>query len=236
MLVPTRELAKQVAEEFSNSGPDFTTLVVHGGTSYQPQIHGLRRGTDIVVGTPGRILDLMESKHLDLSSLDVFVMDEADYMLDLGFLKDMEKILGAIRQSGNGRAHQTLLFSATLPDWVAQTSKTFMTKDKVTIDLVGEADSKVANTITHYAMPSPLAERNDTIRDAIEQFGKESSTLVFVERRTDAAGVVTALGQTMRVAALHGDVSQAGRDAILNNFKSGSLQCVVTTDVAARSL
>jgi ATP-dependent RNA helicase DDX21 len=139
VLTPTRELAKQVGEDFLSVAPRLTTLCVYGGVGTHPQKDELRRGVDVVVGTPGRVMDLMECSALKLEKVAHVVLDEADRMLDMGFAEDVNKILSAVPGmagfSAGAKAVQFILFSATIPDWVRQMSKKHMV-DPAMIDLV----------------------------------------------------------------------------------------------------
>lgn len=245
VLAPTRELAKQVAEDFeSMSGKDLTTLVVYGGTGMEPQRSALWRGVDIVVGTPGRVQDLMEQRSLKLDAVRFAVLDEADRMLDMGFSEDVQRIMEAIpamkafkESGGHGKKGlQTILFSATVPTWVREMSRNYMHKP-MTIDLVeGESASM---DVQHFVLQAPYQVRAITIADCIRMYGgADGRCIIFVEtkREADELAVNGALTSVVDVKPMHGDVAQGQREATLAAFKKGAVRCIVATDVAARGL
>lgn len=238
VLAPTRELAKQVAEEFAKYGPEFSVLSLYGGSAYGPQEGSLRRGTDIVVGTPGRLLDHLERRNLSLKNIMTLIMDEADHMLDMGFATDMEKILLKIKEDKDElheHSHQTLLFSATMPVWVRKVSRAFLKPNQVMIDLVGEDAQKVAATVTHFAIPcDTTASKPSLLRDIVRKWAPQGKAICFVERKVEADEIEHHLGSSLNCAALHGDVSQQRRDQIITLFKAGKLDLLLATDVAAR--
>ena len=238
VLAPTRELAKQVAEEFAKYGPEFTTISVYGGSAYGPQTNQLRRGTDIVVGTPGRLMDLLEKGYLSLKGITTLIMDEADHMLDMGFAEDMESILNSIKTAKNemgDHSHQTLLFSATMPAWVKKVSRIFLKPNQVMIDLVGEDAHKLADTVTHYAIAAQNnAAKAEMMQDVVRKWAPGGKAICFVERKVEADEIERALSKVMRAAALHGDVTQSRRDQIITDFKAGKLDLLIATDVASR--
>jgi ATP-dependent RNA helicase DDX21 len=238
VLAPTRELAKQVSDEFSKYGPEYSVLSVYGGAPYGPQEGSLRRGTDIVVGTPGRLLDHLEKQTLKLENIRTLIMDEADHMLDMGFAPDMERILSKIKeekQEAGMHSHQTLLFSATMPVWVRKVSRAFLKPDQVMIDLVGEDVHKVADNVVHYAIAcEDTTSKASIIRDCVNRWAPQGKAICFVERKVEADEIERSLGSSLKVAALHGDVSQQRRDQIITTFKAGKLDLLIATDVASR--
>lgn len=253
VMCPTRELARQIASEFASicDSQGLAVLAVYGGSPFGPQESAFRMGVDIVVGTPGRLLDHMSRGTLKLEEIRSFVMDEADMMLDMGFVEDMDEVLNAVKKARNSSDPlQTLLFSATFPEWVKKTSDRFLRRSETTtIDLVGNDDAKMADTIRHYAIPiapsgqqDALMARTQTLADAIRAFSKKDRTLVFTSTKREVDLIVEALqgrfANTIgcRAAGLHGDVDQSRREHILAAFRSGSVPVLVATDVAARGL
>lgn len=196
-LAPTRELARQVAEVFEKAAPGLSTTCVYGGASYGMQESAMRRGIDIVVGTPGRTIDHIDRGTLRLDSIRFIVLDEADRMLDMGcaaatplwppwrialtlhpcaclplprFQEDMEKVFKAVTQSskgGPGATRQTLLFSATVPSWVKEVSRKYMSKDTVTVDLVENEDMQASTDVKHMVLRCGWQQRNSIIGDLV---------------------------------------------------------------------
>ncbi|XP_042060450.1 DEAD-box ATP-dependent RNA helicase 7-like [Salvia splendens] len=232
VLLPTRELAAQVAADFEVYGGalGLSCCVLYGGSSYGPQLNQLKRGVDIVVGTPGRIKDHLESGNIDFRSLKFRVLDEADEMLRMGFVDDVELILGKVEDSSKV---QTLLFSATLPSWVKQISSKFLKPDKKTVDLVGNEKMKASTNVRHFVLPCTASARAQLIPDIISCYGSGGRTIVFAETKDS---VSTLSGVLPGARALHGDIQQSTREVTLKAFRSGKFSTLVATDVAARGL
>lgn len=175
-MAPTRELAKQVAKEFQSISPWMDHTCIYGGASYEPQKGALWRGLDVVVGTPGRIIDHIERGNLKLSEIAFFVLDEADQMLDMGFDEDIKKVFEAIKSQRDPsrvdtqRPVQTLLFSATLPKWVHRVAAQYMHKPE-TIDLVGEDDGQASSDVKHLCVKCPWQLKPATISDLVTVYG-----------------------------------------------------------------
>jgi ATP-dependent RNA helicase DDX21 len=161
VLAPTRELAKQVEREFMESAPMLSTICVYGGVSISTQQRQLQRGVDIAVGTPGRIIDLIDRGSLNLQDVQFLVLDEADQMLAVGFEEDVERILEQLPKKRQG-----MLFSATMPAWVKNLSRKYL-RDPLTIDLVGDNDAKLAEGIRILAIPIPAAAKRAILTDLI---------------------------------------------------------------------
>jgi len=233
VMEPTRELAKQTAEEFKSIAPDFQTTCIYGGVPYDPQDRDMRRGIDILVGTPGRIIDHLDRKNLKLAQIEYVVLDEADEMLNFGFGDDIEKILSEIPSN---QPHQTLLFSATLPAWVSNVAKKYLKSSHVTVDLVGNDRVKSANTIKHLAISCHWEQRNLILPDVIKVYGAQGRTIIFSDTKSDATELATNSAIAGFAQALHGDINQAQREITLSGFKSSKFNILVATDVAARGL
>ncbi len=230
VLVPTRELAIQVAKAFTEfaSGQKVRVLAVYGGQSYGLQIGRLKRGVDVVVGTPGRLLDLMRRNLLDIHQVQTVVLDEADEMLSMGFIEDMETIL-----SQTPATRQTALFSATLPTEIRRLADKYMrTPESVTIQR--EQVTVLAIEQRYY-----LVNEADRLAALTRLFEVEeiTSALIFVRTRMgtgDLANELTVRG--FPAEALNGDLSQEARERTLNRFRQNQIKVLVATDVAARGL
>ncbi|GER48251.1 DEAD-box ATP-dependent RNA helicase [Striga asiatica] len=230
ILAPTRELAKQVDIEFAESAKELDTLCVYGGVQIARQMSTLDRGVDVVVGTPGRVIDLIKRGALNLSKVQYVVLDEADQMLNVGFADDVETILGYITQK-----HQTMMFSATMPNWIQKLIQKFL-KNPVTIDLVGENDQKLADGISLYSIASDLREKPAILSPLITEHGKGGKCIVFTQTKRDADRLAYAMQKTFKCEPLHGDISQNQRERTLSFFRDGRINVLVATDVAARGL
>ncbi|KAK4344202.1 hypothetical protein RND71_037296 [Anisodus tanguticus] len=230
ILAPTRELAKQVDKEFYESAPVLDTLCVYGGVPIQRQISTLQRGADIVVGTPGRIIDLLKRGSLNLSDIQFVVLDEADQMLNVGFAEDVESILENVRQK-----HQTMMFSATMPSWILKLTKKFL-KKPVHVDLVGDSDQKLADGISLYSIACDMRQKPAVLGPLISEHGKGGKCIVFTQTKRDADRLASAMQKTLKCEALHGDITQSQRERTLSGFRQGQFNVLVATDVAARGL
>ena len=265
VLAPTRELANQVHADFSKYGAclGLATVCVYGGAPMASQEAALRRGVDVVVGTPGRVRDFLERGTLGLGSLRFRVLDEADEMLNMGFVDDVEFILSngkppgsdaaaaaaAASRPASGGVIQTLLFSATLPSWVADVARRFLRADRETVDLVGSSTLKAAESVTHLLCHCAWQERTALIADTIrarapaivsdDGAATAARVIVFCETKKDTQEVAETLQAalpTHGARALHGDIPQATREKTLADFRSGKFAVLVATDVAARGL
>jgi superfamily II DNA/RNA helicase len=232
VVVPTRELGLQVARDIEAAGRTrrIRVLPVYGGVAYEPQTEALKRGVDIVVGTPGRLLDLAKSKQLRLNRVRALVLDEADRMLDLGFLDDVEKILAMLPDD-----RQTMLFSATMPDPIVALARRFM-RQPVTIhahhdDRTGP--SPLTRQLVYRAHPLNKIE----VLARILQADGRGLTMIFTRTKRAADRVSEDLDfRGFAVAAVHGDLGQGARERALRAFRAGKIDVLVATDVAARGL
>ncbi|MGB8704251.1 MAG: DEAD/DEAH box helicase [Gillisia sp.] len=231
IVSPTRELAVQLEKDFA-AYAQFTSLktgVVFGGTSLNPQIEILKNGLDILVATPGRLLDLRKQGYIDLEKIEVLVLDEADLLLDMGFIDEIRKI---IKLAPN--LEQRLMFSATLPPKVEDLAKNFL-QEPVRIQ-VGK-DSSSAKGIEPLLFYVSKPDKTELLLFVMRNIIKEKSVLIF--RRTKFGVEKTADSLTkngFQNTVLHGDKSQSDRSLALNDFKSGKVKILVATDVAARGL
>eukprot|EP01116_Phalansterium_solitarium_P006071 TRINITY_DN18387_c0_g1_i1.p1 TRINITY_DN18387_c0_g1~~TRINITY_DN18387_c0_g1_i1.p1 ORF type:complete len:706 (+),score=244.14 TRINITY_DN18387_c0_g1_i1:73-2190(+) len=233
VMEPTRELARQTAETFTYIGTKLRTTCIYGGAPYAPQESDLRRGLDVVVGTPGRIIDHIERGSLKLDSIDYVVLDEADEMLNFGFAPDIEKILGYVPAD---KKHQTLLFSATLPSWVAAVAKKHLRPDHVTIDLIGNDRVKASLSIQYLALGCHWTVRAAALADVVKVYGGGGRTIVFADTKAEATELATQSSLSSMCQVLHGDITQAQREITLEGFRTSKFSVLVATDVAARGL
>lgn len=230
VLVPTRELAVQVAENMSRFAKyaKLKVLAVYGGESINKQIHSLASGVQIVVGTPGRIIDLMERQVLNLSAIRIVVLDEADRMLDMGFMEDVEFIL-----SRTPRDRQTSLFSATIDDSVMRLSNKYM-KNPQKI-LVSKDEIAITQMRQYYTVVNQGGKLNTLCGIITDKEVKKA--IIFCRTRRDTSRLQSQLYKKgHRVQALHAGFTQAQRDRAINDFRCGRLNLLVATDVAARGL
>lgn len=230
ILTPTRELAAQVEESFRKYGKhtELRVVPVFGGVGIEPQAKALRRGVDVVVATPGRLLDHMERKNVSFDDLEVLVLDEADRMLDMGFAPQLNRIVAEIPPY-----RQTLLFSATMPPEVEALARKYLRKPLVV--QVGRR-SEAANTVTHAVYPVPR-ERKTTLLAALLKQSDMDSVLIFTRTKHGADRVVRHLeDEGVAATAMHADKSQGERTRALEDFKSGKVRVLVATDIAQRGL
>lgn len=240
VMAPTRELARQVHDQFKMiaTPQGMSSICIYGGTAYEPQESVLRRGVDIVVGTPGRIIDHVERGTMKLNRVAGLIMDEADEMLNRGFGEDMERILDYINKQNTGGAikRQTLLYSATIPDWVKAVSRKYLAADAVTVDLVSGMANKTSSNIRHLAVAVPVASKSQIIKDLVALYGGKGSVIVFTDTKNEANDIGLSSDLAADCQVLHGDIAQAQREVTMEAFRKSKFQVLVATDVAARGL
>jgi ATP-dependent RNA helicase RhlE len=230
VLVPTRELAVQVHQALSAyaASTRLRVAAIFGGVAVSGQIQALRRGADIVVATPGRLLDHLQRRTVDLSAVDVLTLDEADRMLDMGFLPALRRIVKTLP-----RQRQTLLFSATLSDDIIRLAVDF-TRDAVRVDV--SAHQVVAATVTHHVHAVAVERKREVLTQILTQHGA-AQALVFCRTKRGANRLSEDLGQRgVCTGVIHGDKSQGARSRALDDFKRGRVRVLVATDIAARGL
>ncbi|KAJ3417048.1 hypothetical protein HDV05_007530 [Chytridiales sp. JEL 0842] len=245
IMAPTRELANQVYKEFETIAAGELQLVcVYGGSPYETQNRAFNNGVDVVIGTPGRLIDHVERGTLKLHMLRFICLDEADQMLDIGFAEAMEKVLQKVKEQKDVLPTptpklQTLLFSATVPDWVNGVLSKYMRPDRESVDLVGSQKLKTSENVKHMCIPSRWQNRASVLGDIVAVHGRGSSgrTIIFVETKGEA----NELGINDKLAAygtqvLHGDVQQRQREIAIQGFRDGKFKCLVTTNVCARGV
>ena len=230
ILSPTRELAAQIDERFSvySKYIDMRHKVIFGGVSQKPQVQSLRKGIDVLVATPGRLLDLMQQGHIHLNNVEFFVLDEADRMLDMGFIRDIKKILKILP-----RKRQNLLFSATMPTSIANLANSFL-NDAQMVDL-----SPKEITVDRIEQ-SILFVRKEDKRKLIVNMIKENNVkkgIVFTRTKHGANRLVKQLDKAgIEALAIHGNKSQGARTKALDKFKLGNVPLLVATDIASRGI
>ncbi|MGH3935195.1 MAG: DEAD/DEAH box helicase [Pseudonocardiaceae bacterium] len=232
VVVPTRELCLQVTADLTETGRDLgvRVLPVYGGRPYEPQIKALTGGVDLVVGTPGRLLDLAEQRHLVLGKVRVLVLDEADEMLDLGFLPDIERILRMVPEQ-----RQTMLFSATMPGPIITLARTFLTRP--THIRAEEPDATAIHERTRQLVYRAHAMDKVELLSRILQARDRGLTMIFARTKRTAQKVADELTERgFAAAAVHGDLGQGAREQALRAFRSAKVDVLVATDVAARGI
>ncbi|MGC5290083.1 DEAD/DEAH box helicase [Micromonospora sp. DT231] len=232
VVVPTRELGIQVAKDLAAAGRTrgVRVLPIYGGVAYEPQIDALRKGVEILVGTPGRLMDLQKQKHLRLDRVHALVLDEADRMLDLGFLDDVEKILAMLPED-----RQTMLFSATMPDPIVTLSRRFL-RQPMTIHAGHTAETGPSPQTQQLVYRTHSMNKVEVVARILQAEGR-SLTMIFTRTKRAADRVAEDLDfRGFAVAAVHGDLGQGARERALRAFRAGKIDILVATDVAARGL
>ncbi|MFE3106394.1 DEAD/DEAH box helicase [Kitasatospora indigofera] len=233
IVVPTRELCTQVTNDLQTAGKvrNVRVLAIYGGRAYEPQVEALKKGVDIIVGTPGRLLDLAGQRKLDLSKVRALVLDEADEMLDLGFLPDVEKILTMLPAK-----RQTLLFSATMPGQVISLARRYMSQPThIRAAAPDDTGHTVANTTQHIFRAHSL-DKVEMVSRILQSEGR-GLAMIFCRTKRTAADVSDQLTQRgFAAGAVHGDLGQGAREQALRAFRGGKVDVLVCTDVAARGI
>ncbi|MCS5533131.1 MAG: DEAD/DEAH box helicase [Candidatus Poseidoniaceae archaeon] len=231
ILTPTRELANQVAEEINTLQGDsgLTILTVYGGTDLEKQARTLQNGVDIIVGTPGRVMDMTERGHIDLANPTMFCLDEADRMLDMGFFPDIMWVIERMTSR-----QQTLLFSATFPQEIIDAANEFMDEPEFVLTNVEELDIP---PIDMYMVHIGRANKLWVTGRLLTQTGDDGQTIIFCNTKRMVDLAVQRLSKHgFDVAGLHGDLNQNQREKVLGKFKDGQFNTIIATDVAARGL
>ena len=233
VVVPTRELCVQVTKDIDEltGNRGIRTLAVYGGRAFEPQIEALEKGIEIVVGTPGRLLDLYRQGQLKLKEVSRVVLDEADEMLDLGFLPDVEKIF----TSTPNRA-QTMLFSATMPGDIIALARRFMNQPIHIRTQDNEDEGAVVSRIKQYVLRAHALDKIEMLARILQADGR-GPTIVFCRTKRTCQKTSDDLAERgFRAASIHGDLGQSAREKALNDFKAGKSDVLVATDVAARGI
>ncbi len=232
VVVPTRELCVQVTRDITAAGRTrkIRTLAVYGGRAYEPQVKALSAGVDVVVGTPGRLLDLAEQRKLVLGKVRILVLDEADEMLDLGFLPDIERILGMIPDY-----RQTMLFSATMPGPIVTLARQFM-KQPVHIRAEEPDEGRTVPATAQHIYRAHALDKTELLTRILQAEGRGLSMVFCRTKRTAQKVADELLERGFAAAAVHGDLGQGAREQALRAFRSGKVDVLVATDVAARGI
>ncbi|MEU4886186.1 DEAD/DEAH box helicase [Streptomyces xinghaiensis] len=233
VVVPTRELCQQVTNDLLTAGKvrNVRVLAIYGGRAYEPQVEALKKGVDVVVGTPGRLLDLAGQRKLDLSAVRVLVLDEADEMLDLGFLPDVERIIQLLPAK-----RQTMLFSATMPGQVISLARRYMSQPThISATTPDDAGQTVANT-EQFVYRAHSMDKPEMVSRILQAEGR-GLTMIFCRTKRTAADIADQLARRgFASGAVHGDLGQGAREQALRAFRNGKVDVLVCTDVAARGI
>ncbi|MFE7664921.1 DEAD/DEAH box helicase [Streptomyces celluloflavus] len=233
VVVPTRELCQQVTNDLLTAGKvrNVRVLAIYGGRAYEPQVEALKKGVDVVVGTPGRLLDLAGQKKLNLSEVKSLVLDEADEMLDLGFLPDVERIIQLLPAK-----RQTMLFSATMPGQVISLARRYMSQPThIRAAAPDDVGQTVANTTQHIFRAHSM-DKPELVARVLQAEGR-GLAMVFCRTKRTAADIADQLAQRgFASGAVHGDLGQGAREQALRAFRNGKVDVLVCTDVAARGI
>ncbi|WP_037838784.1 DEAD/DEAH box helicase [Streptomyces sp. NRRL S-337] len=233
VVVPTRELCQQVTNDLLTAGKvrNVRVLAIYGGRAYEPQVEALKKGVDVIVGTPGRLLDLAGQKKLNLSQIKSLVLDEADEMLDLGFLPDVEKIIQLLPAK-----RQTMLFSATMPGQVISLARRYMSQPThIRATAPDDEGQTVANTTQHVFRAHSM-DKPEMVARILQAEGR-GLAMVFCRTKRTAADIADQLSRRgFASGAVHGDLGQGAREQALRAFRNGKVDVLVCTDVAARGI
>ncbi|WP_346094612.1 DEAD/DEAH box helicase, partial [Streptomyces olivaceiscleroticus] len=233
VVVPTRELCQQVTNDLLTAGKvrNVRVLAIYGGRAYEPQVEALNKGVDVVVGTPGRLLDLAGQKKLNLSQVRALVLDEADEMLDLGFLPDVEKIIEQLPVK-----RQTMLFSATMPGQVISLARRYMSQPThISATSPDDEGATVANTTQHVFRAHSM-DKPEMVSRILQAEGR-GLAMIFCRTKRTAADIADQLARRgFASGAVHGDLGQGAREQALRAFRNGKVDVLVCTDVAARGI
>ena len=232
VVVPTRELALQVAEDLRNASSNRTTRIVeiYGGKSYESQVEELKKGADIVVGTPGRLIDLQRQRLIDFSAINYLVLDEADEMLDLGFLPDIERMMAFLPPS-----RQTMMFSATMPSQILSLARKYQNRP-IHIRISDPDEGKTKADIKQFIYRAHSLDKDEVVGRILQAEGR-GKTVIFVRTKRMSAKLAEELvDRGFNAAPLHGDMAQVAREKSMAAFRSGKRDILVATEVAARGI
>lgn len=233
VIVPTRELAIQVAADLETAGKNMgaRVLSLYGGKAYEPQVEALKNGVEVIAGTPGRLIDMIKQGHLDLSAIKVLVLDEADEMLDMGFLPDVETLV-----SKTPASRQTMLFSATMPGQIVALARRYMTQPTHIRASDPTSDSSIVDAIEQHVWRCHQMDKPELVARVLQAQGR-GLTMIFCRTKRVAGNLAEDLASRgFASAAVHGDLGQGAREQALRAFRSGKVDVLVATDVAARGI
>ncbi|MDN3294610.1 DEAD/DEAH box helicase [Streptomyces ficellus] len=233
VVVPTRELCTQVTNDLLTAGKvrNVRVLAIYGGRAYEPQVEALKKGVDVIVGTPGRLLDLAGQRKLDLSHVKALVLDEADEMLDLGFLPDVEKIINMLPAK-----RQTMLFSATMPGAVIGLARRYMSQPTHISATAPDDEGRTVANIAQYVYRAHSMDKPEMVSRILQANGR-GLAMIFCRTKRTAADIAEQLERRgFASGAVHGDLGQGAREQALRAFRNGKVDVLVCTDVAARGI
>ena len=233
VIVPTRELCVQVASDLAiaGKGKGIRVLAVYGGRAYEPQVEALNNGIDVVVGTPGRLIDLMKQKHLRLGKVRTLVLDEADEMLDMGFLPDVETLVAATPSS-----RQTMLFSATMPGVIVSMARRYMSNPTHIRATDPDDAGATVDTVELHVWQAHMLDKPELVARVLQAEGR-GLTVIFTHTKRRAQELADNLVERgFAAASVHGDLGQGAREQALRAFRAGKVDILVATDVAARGI
>jgi len=234
-LSPTRELCMQIAKVFETYAVGLNVASVYGGSSYERQIRALERGADIVVGTCGRVKDMIEKGHLKLDRCRFVILDEADEMLNMGFEEDVESILSNLNKAEI--TVQTLLFSATIPEWINTLIEKYLREERRLVDLVSNQVQQSSRDVEHMAICCHWQEREEVLADILlTQVKSDDLVMIFCEMKKDCNELVVSEWIKQECQCLHGDIVQKQREITTEGYRNGRFPVLICTDVAARGL
>lgn len=231
VLEPTRELAAQVLESFETYGKDhkLKAALLVGGESMADQEKQLKRGVDVLIATPGRLLDLFERGQILLADVKILVIDEADRMLDMGFIPDVDRIVATLP-----KMRQTLLFSATMPTEIKKLAQAYLINPK---EIIIAPTTRTATTVTQHVVWVPDNKKREALREILSLQENPGPIIIFCNRKRDISILTSSLKKYGYIAgSLHGDMAQSQRNKTLEDFKNGKVMVLVASDVAARGL
>jgi len=235
-LAPTRELAMQVETVFKSISRGLKTFCIYGGSPYGPQLDALRGGLDILVGTVGRVKDLLSTDRIKLERCKHVILDEADQMLDIGFADDVDEILNTMSEDAAAK-RQIVLFSATIPSWVKSIAERFMGGSPVVIDLTQDIVNKSSGTITHQSLVCHYQERDKVLGDMLlTHVGPKDRVIIFADKKVECNTLAMSEFIKQECQVLHGDIAQKQREITTEGFRQGRFPILIATDVAARGL
>ena len=233
VIVPTRELAIQVADDLTMAGANLgiRVLSLYGGRAYEPQIETINKGVEVIVGTPGRLIDLIKQNHLDLSHIKVLVLDEADEMLDMGFLPDVETLVSKCNVN-----RQTMLFSATMPGKIVALAKRYMSSPTHIRAVDPDSESSIVDAIEQHVWRCHQMDKPELVARILQAEGR-GLTIIFCRTKRVASTLSDDLSaRGFAVGSVHGDLGQGAREQALRAFRGGKIDILVATDVAARGI
>lgn len=233
VIVPTRELCMQVAEDIAEAGKQAgaRVLAIYGGKAYEPQVDALKKGVDVVVGTPGRLIDLQKQRILNLSQVKSLVLDEADEMLDMGFLPDVEKLVSMVPP-----VRQTMLFSATMPGQILNLARRYMTQPTHIRASDPGDEMATVEAVEQHVWRTHAMDKPELIGRILQADGR-GRTIIFCKTKRAAQRLTDELlDRGFATGAVHGDLGQGAREKSLQQFRDGEVDVLVATDVAARGI